>query len=154
MSAEEIEPTETPSSLPTVSSDLRDGSDAEVADASESGTHSSSRPTLKYGVKSCRVPGCSCVNLSNSSRYCFRHRICEEHLKVRLIKGLNFFASTRFVARELFDVAIGWIQVGTVIARRQLLFCWLLICLGDGCCVAEHVRGNRQEATQVLPEMQ
>jgi hypothetical protein len=32
-------------------------------------------------VKGCRVPGCTVADLSGASRYCLRHRICEEHLK-------------------------------------------------------------------------
>eukprot|EP00240_Pyramimonas_obovata_P005481 CAMPEP_0118929648 /NCGR_PEP_ID=MMETSP1169-20130426/6592_1 /TAXON_ID=36882 /ORGANISM="Pyramimonas obovata, Strain CCMP722" /LENGTH=328 /DNA_ID=CAMNT_0006871883 /DNA_START=36 /DNA_END=1022 /DNA_ORIENTATION=- len=39
------------------------------------------RGPMKKNVKACRVPGCSSSDLSNASRYCLRHRICEEHFK-------------------------------------------------------------------------
>jgi hypothetical protein len=32
-------------------------------------------------VKGCRVPRCTIADLSGASRYCLRHRICEDHLK-------------------------------------------------------------------------
>ena len=40
------------------------------------------RGGAKKTVKACRVPGCNVSDLSNSSRYCLRHRICEAHFKV------------------------------------------------------------------------
>eukprot|EP00959_Pyramimonas_sp_CCMP1952_P351651 7367913-Pyramimonas_sp.AAC.1 len=39
------------------------------------------RGASKKGVKACRVPGCTTSDLSNSCRYCLRHRICEAHFK-------------------------------------------------------------------------
>mmetsp|Transcript_14333 Transcript_14333/g.24273 ORF Transcript_14333/g.24273 Transcript_14333/m.24273 type:complete len:336 (+) Transcript_14333:241-1248(+) len=54
----------------------------------------SKQPGMKYGVagekrsnsakhivKACRVPGCCNKDLSSASRYCLRHRICDEHFK-------------------------------------------------------------------------
>jgi hypothetical protein len=54
----------------------------------------SKQPGMKYGVagekrsaknivKACRVPRCCNKDLSSASRYCLRHRICDEHFKVR-----------------------------------------------------------------------
>eukprot|EP00240_Pyramimonas_obovata_P004520 CAMPEP_0118934962 /NCGR_PEP_ID=MMETSP1169-20130426/14604_1 /TAXON_ID=36882 /ORGANISM="Pyramimonas obovata, Strain CCMP722" /LENGTH=345 /DNA_ID=CAMNT_0006877927 /DNA_START=161 /DNA_END=1195 /DNA_ORIENTATION=+ len=60
----------------------------EVAQAVVAGEASSKPQTgvkrdssAKKAVKACRVPGCSCTDLSNASRHCLRHRVCAQHLQ-------------------------------------------------------------------------
>eukprot|EP00242_Pyramimonas_sp_CCMP2087_P015917 CAMPEP_0198214442 /NCGR_PEP_ID=MMETSP1445-20131203/41473_1 /TAXON_ID=36898 /ORGANISM="Pyramimonas sp., Strain CCMP2087" /LENGTH=340 /DNA_ID=CAMNT_0043889649 /DNA_START=172 /DNA_END=1194 /DNA_ORIENTATION=- len=61
----------------------------------------------KKGVKLCRVPSCN-ADLTDSSRYCLRHRICEEHFKslsVEFDGKINRFCQkcTRFHEIHDFD---------------------------------------------------
>jgi len=60
------------------------------------------------GLKGCRVPKCTVFDLSAASRYCLRHRICENHLKSLSVmfddKSHRFCQKcTRFHAVQEFD---------------------------------------------------
>jgi len=55
--------------------------------AKKDGEGHAAKPGTSYvvgrsgAVKGCRVPRCTIADLSGASRYCLRHRICEDHLK-------------------------------------------------------------------------
>eukprot|EP00959_Pyramimonas_sp_CCMP1952_P281298 5880427-Pyramimonas_sp.AAC.1 len=63
----------------------REGAQAVVAGEASSKQQNGMKrqSSTKKTVKACRVPGCSCIDLSNASRHCLRHRVCAQHLQVR-----------------------------------------------------------------------
>mmetsp|Transcript_29845 Transcript_29845/g.41267 ORF Transcript_29845/g.41267 Transcript_29845/m.41267 type:complete len:216 (+) Transcript_29845:201-848(+) len=62
------------------------------------------RPTPKI----CRVPGCDTPDVTNASKYCCRHRVCENHKKVLFVEYNGTFHRfcqncTRFHEVNAFD---------------------------------------------------